>query len=93
MVELGIIADKCVFKHDGQGVAALNASWSFIGQDRFVRIFTPGWNRHKLCVGLVADCILSHQALDYPGLQTLSVSFCPDLCQEYDFIIDFMYIF
>ena len=30
---------------------------------------------------------------DNPRLQTLSVSFCPDLCQEYDFIIDVMYIF
>ena len=25
-------ADKCVFKHDGQGVPALNAGWSFIKQ-------------------------------------------------------------
>ena len=66
MVELGIIADKCVFKHDGQGVAALNASWSFIGQDRFVRIFTPGKISNIFGQVWLSTALLSRQALCDP---------------------------
>ena len=58
-------------EHDGQGVAAL--AWSFIS--RLVCQNIHPWKEFQhLCVGLVVDCTLSLKALDYPGLQTLSVS-------------------
>ena len=61
----GILQIKCVLKHDGHWKAALNASWSFIKQNRLVYIH-PWKDRHELCVGLVLDCTLSRQALITP---------------------------
>ena len=61
----GIIADKCVSMHDGQWKAALNASWSFIKQNRLVYIH-PWKDLQHLCVGLVVDCTLFRQALIIP---------------------------
>ena len=74
----GIIADKCVSMHDGQWKAALNASWSFIKQNRLVYIH-PWKDRHKLCVGLVVDCTFSRQALITPTPNSFgeSLSFMP----------------
>ena len=49
---------KCVLKHDGQGKAALNASWSFIKQVGWF-IFTLDRIVMNIVKVLVADYSLS----------------------------------
>ena len=75
-------------EHDGQGVAAL--AWSFIS--RLVCQNIHPWKDFQTSLCRFGCGLLSHQALDNPGLQTLSVSFYLDLCQEYDFMYISLYL-